>query len=189
VPVGGSGELFMREMLTNAGLSITDVTMVNVDPELVLSRLSDDLAAGYVWAPYDQEALRNGHRILYSSASAQTASLIPDLIVFRSAVLAERPDDARAFVNAWFEALDYRLAHPEECNEIIARITGLSIEDVAYSTSNKLYTKADNLKLFDKKDQANSIYNVAQVNLDFMILRGDVTISPNLDEILDSSYL
>jgi NitT/TauT family transport system substrate-binding protein len=179
-------EMFVRHMLTETGVSIKDVTLVDVPAEEVPTRLADDLDAGYVWAPYDRAAVEYGHKVLYSSSSF--GSLSPDVIVFRRDVLEDRPDDVRAFLNAWFEAVEYRLAHPEESNEIIAKATGQSVAGVALSGDVQIYRLQDNIALFDKNQQ-NTIYNAADLSVQFLIERGQVTIAPKIEDILDPSFL
>lgn len=186
VTMNSYNEMFVRQMLMETGVSIKDVTLVNVPPEEVPNRLSDDLDAGYVWAPYDAVAVKNGHRILFSSESF--ASLSPDVIVFRDEILKDRPEDVRAFLKAWFEAAEYRLAHPEECNQIIAAATNQTVEDVTLSGNVKIYGQQDNLALFDKAT-ANTIYHAADVNMQFLVDQGQVTIAPKIEEILDPSFL
>lgn len=186
VTMNSYNEMFVRQMLLETGVSVKDVTLVDVPPEDIPDRLSDDLDAGYVWAPYDDVAVKNGHKVLFSSESF--ASLSPDVIVFRDEILEERPEDVRAFLKAWFEAAEYRLAHPEECNLIIAEKTNQTIEDVALSGSVQIYVQQDNLALFDKA-AANTIYHIADVNMQFLVNQGQVTTAPKIDEILDPSFL
>lgn len=186
VTMNSYNEMFVRQMLMETGVSIKDVTLVDVPPEEIPNRLSDDLDAGYVWAPHDEAAVKNGHKILFSSSSF--ASLSPDVIVFRDEIIEERPGDVRAFLKAWFEAAEYRLAHPEECNQIIAEATNQTVEDVAPSGDVQIYVQQDNLALFDKA-ATNTIYHTAEVNLQFLVNQGQMTVVPKLEEILDPSFL
>jgi NitT/TauT family transport system substrate-binding protein len=187
--VGSYGELVVRNMLQEAGMTVKDVSLVNVDPELVPEQLvSGEISAGFVWDPWDQKAVAQGQKILYEQQP--NPPLFADLYVFRTTVINERPDDVRNFTRAWFAALEYRLAHPDECNEIIARITNQSVEDVASTGGITLYNLASNLDLFDKNSPSGySIYQSAQVNLDFLVMKGNITVPPDIDALLDPSYL
>jgi NitT/TauT family transport system substrate-binding protein len=188
VNIGSTGEMIVREMLSSASMSVSDVELVEVDPEMVVGRLSDDLAAGYVWAPYDTRAVQAGHKVLYSRGAIY--SLFPDVIVAREAFAKDRPEDVHAFLDAWFEALEYRLANPDESNQIIAEKTGQKVEDLVSSPELQLYNRADNLLLFDQSDQNDStIFYSAKVNLDFLVMRGNMTLRPDIHTILDPSFL
>jgi len=188
VILGSYGEMLVRQMLISAGMSLRDIQLVNMDPSEVISGMTNQsIAAGYVWAPLDQDAVRAGHKVLYT----QTAdTLAPDVIVFREDVVTERPDDIRAFLNAWFEAVEFRNNNPEEARQIIANATHKPVSSIPLTPDATLYTREDNLKFFSKdlSDQS-SIYDMAQSNLNFRISRGDVTIPPDLEDILDPSYL
>lgn len=189
VNIGTTGEMLVRDMLSSASMSVGDVELVDADPEVVVDRLSDkDLAAGYVYAPYDTRALTAGHRALYTLKSTQ--ALFPDVIVVREQLVKERPEDIRAFLAAWFEAVDYRLANPDECNQIIAEKTGLAMEELALDPDFQLFTLNDNLALFSQDAQNdNTIYYAAKTNLDFLVMRGNLTIRPDLQTVLDPSFL
>ena len=183
------GELVVRLMLKSAGLTARDVTLVNVDPELVPEKLaSGEIAAGFVWDPWDRIAIEAGNKVLFAQTS--DVPLFPDVIVFSDEVIQKRPDDVRAFLKAWFEALAYRQANPVECQEIIARITNQTVEDVAPTNKIILYDHADNLRLFDTNTPPEeSIYEMAKVNLQFMIDQGTISISPKIENILDPTFL
>lgn len=189
IPSGLSGEMVVRQMLQTAGLSPKDVTLITIEPEAMAGRLSaGDVSAGFVWKPWDQKALEAGQRVLFEIPSVPP--LFPNLIVFREDVIQDRPEDTRAFIQAWFEALEYRQAHPDEANAIIARLTNQKVEDLAGNNEVKLFSLADNQKMFDKANaSASSVYHSAKMNLDFSILRGDVTFPPDLNALFDSSYL
>jgi NitT/TauT family transport system substrate-binding protein len=188
VDIGTAGELFVREMLHDSGMSINDVTLVDVIPEEVPVRLSEDLDAGYVWAPYDQIALKAGGKILYSRGV--TGSLMPNVIVFRTDVIENRPEDVRAFLDAWFEALEYRLANPQESNQIIANVLEKTPGEVSPSGKVQFYTREDNELLFDTSSMPfSSIYYSAQVNLEFQVKSGSITRMVDLQTILNRSFL
>lgn len=189
VDLGSTGELLLREMLSSASMSVLDIELVDANPETVPQRLSeDDLAAGYVYAPYGARAVRQGNKTLYSAGAGHT--LFPNVVVFREAVLQERPQDVQAFIDAWFEAVEYRLANPNECDQIIANKTGKRLEDVALSSGVQLFTRAESLAMFDQDAQnPKTLYYSAKLNLDFLALRGSLNSKPDLQTVLDPSFL
>jgi NitT/TauT family transport system substrate-binding protein len=189
VPIDTYGELVVRRMLQSANMTVKDVTLINMDPEMVTDGLgSKKIDAGFVWEPWDRKALEAGNHSLYD-VTPETP-LFPDLIVFRQEVIDQRPEDVRMFVKAWFAALEYRKAHPDECNAIIARLTNQKIEDLTAETSVKLFTLRDNEQLFDKSNVTSAtVYSAAKVNLEYMISTGSITFAPDLEKIIDPSYL
>jgi NitT/TauT family transport system substrate-binding protein len=190
VPAGGSTyEIFIQEMLKSAGLSLSDVTVVNVDPEALPERLGVDVQAGYTWEPYVTQLVKDGNHALYSSDENH---LFPDVITLRADTAAERPEDVKAFLRAWFEALEYRRANPDESNAIISRVTGLPVEEITAGQKKiLLQTGADNLATFAQNPglDTSSIFYTAQTNLDYLISIGTASQPIDLNQVLDPSFL
>lgn len=188
VKIGSPYEIFVREMLHTAGLDTSDVVLVNLSAEEVPPAMPDKVQAGFVWEPYTTELLSKGYHILFSSA--QISSLYPDLITFRSTVVNERPADVRSFLKAWFEAVEYRVAYPDETREIVAEFLGVSPDEVQVDAQLHLMSQADNRMMFQKlpSDGSRSIYNTAQISADFLIGIGTLTRQPDLNTIFDPTF-
>ncbi len=187
VGVGSTRELIVQEMLKSASLTTDDVTLVSVDPEQVPDRLGKDIDAGYTWEPYTSQAEEKGNHIL-SSTSEYPLNPLPDLLVFRSAITQSRPNDVRAFIKAWFEAVDYREKNAAECNAIVAKALGSAVEKV--SGDPKLLTLADNQQFFADitGTDSKSIYYITYLNLDFLVKNNGVTTPPDVKVLLDPSF-
>ena len=112
--IGSFRELLVRQMLQAHGLSVNDVVLVNMGPEEVPDAIPDTIKAGQTWHPFAAQAIANDGHVIFSSS--ETPGLIPDVLVFRTSVIAQRPDDVRAVVDAWFEALEFWRSHPSEGN-------------------------------------------------------------------------
>jgi NitT/TauT family transport system substrate-binding protein len=190
VPAGSTYELFVREVLKNAGLSLKDVTLVNIDPETVAERMPTEIQASYVWEPYQTQLVEAGNHVLYTGD--QTRGLFPDVIALRADVAADRPEDVQALLRAWFEAVEYRRANPDESNAIIARVTGLPLEEITAGQENIfLQNAADNEATFAQNpgQDPSSIHYTTQVNLDYLINLGTASQPIDLNQLLDPSYL
>jgi NitT/TauT family transport system substrate-binding protein len=186
VQLGAYGEMFVRKMLDAYGLTNADVILVNIDPELSAVAIPDQVDAAHTYDPYTAEAVAQGNHILFTSA--ETPGLLPDVMFFRSQVVEDRPEDVRAFIAAWFEAVAYWQANPEECSQIIAQYTGLTPEEVT-TEGVKIFTLADNEKAFQKVNDTTSIYFTTGVHRDFLIQSGVLTRSPDLETFLTPSFL
>jgi NitT/TauT family transport system substrate-binding protein len=188
VKIGSPYEIFVREMLHTAGLDTSDVVLVNLSAEEIPPAMPDQVQAGFVWEPYTTELLSKGYHILFSSA--QISSLYPDLITFRSAVVKERPADVRAFLKAWFEAVEYRIAYPDETREIVAKFLGMSPDEIQADAQLHIMTQADNRMMFQRSpsDASRSIYETAQISADFLIGIGTLTRQPDLNTIFDPTF-
>ena len=103
----------------------------------------------------------------------------------------ERPNDIRAFIQAWNEAVEYRIDNPQEALEIISQATGMSEDELKIDEGETLYSIEDNLRFFEDPSgiDETSIYYIANFNLNYIIGLGDITRPPDLTTILDPSFL
>lgn len=186
-PLGTSYELFVIHMLESAGLTETDVQLVNMEPtEISDSLASNKIVAGYVWSP----DMAPGNHVIFQKSDAP--GLFPDVIVFRADVVNERPDDIRAFLKAWFEAVEYRQTHVEETRQIVSKYTGIPLDQIlGADTEVKIFNLTDNENLFQAESYGGmfSLPEAAKLNVDFQIHAGSVTKPVDLNILIDGSFL
>ena len=90
-----------------------------------------DIDVNYI--PFSRQSLqRQGAHVLKTSLSDRTweRGLISESISCNEVWLEENPELATELLRAWFEAVDWWKANPEEGNEIIARGLDWPVEDV-----------------------------------------------------------
>ncbi len=184
---GTFGELFVYEMLKQAGLRPSQVTLVNVNPENVPEALGRQIDAGHTWEPFTSQAVKQGHRVIFSSA--QTPGLIPDLLVLRTEVLRQRPEDVRAFLRAWLEAVEFIQRNPDQATASIARQSGMSLEEISFEGV-RLLTLEDNRRAFAQNPgvDTTSIYFTSNLYVEFLINNGTLEKRPDINRIFDTSF-
>jgi NitT/TauT family transport system substrate-binding protein len=184
--VGSQFELTVVKMLQSANMSAEDVTIVAMNPKDTLSALkSGQVQAADTWEPFLSDALSNGYKTLYPQ---EQLHLFPDLIVFRKSIVDERPEDVRAFLKAWFQAVEYRMQHQGETRDIAAKYLGVSAAEVLPDDNLRILTVEDNKLLFNIQE-ANSIYSITKITSDYLILIGAVAEEIDPLELLDPAYL
>lgn len=184
--IGSFRELLVRKMLQQHGLNVNDVTLVNMGPDEVPDALPDSIQAGQTWDPFSTRSLARGAHIIFTSA--ETPGLIPDVLLFRSSIVKQRPGDVRAVVDAWFEALRFWQENPAQGNAIIARATGRKPGSIS-TDGIKLLDREQNIQAFTDNNAAISLHQSGQVNVDFMLTTGVLNNTPDLEQFLDSSFL
>jgi NitT/TauT family transport system substrate-binding protein len=182
---GSFGELLVRQMLAANNLTLDEVTMVDIGPEAVPEAIPASIQAGFTFDIYVSPN-PDDHQVIFSSADAP--GLIVDVMIFRREVIEDRPEDVRAFIDAWFEAVDYWRANPDEGTSIIAKALDLPAEEISLDGL-RLLNRADNLRAFDSGPDTRSLFVSGQVNSDFLISTGGLTTAPNLDRLLMPSFL
>ncbi|MBC1297776.1 ABC transporter substrate-binding protein, partial [Nostoc sp. UCD122] len=184
--LGGFSEVFVTEMLKTANLTSDDVNLVKSEASEVPQRLKNNtIQAGHTWEPHLSEARKLGEHILFSSK--ETPGLILDMIVFRGEIIRDRPEDVRAFVRGWLQAVNYWKANVQEGNAIISKVLKIPSNTISLEGVN-LIDLGENQKLL-QSSSPNSIYKTAKIYTDFFIRSGNVTRIPELKTLFNSSFL
>lgn len=183
---GSYGEFFVREMLSQKGIAPSEVTFINVDPEGVPAAMPEHISLGHTYEPSTSQAVMEGYKIIFSSA--ETPGLIVDAIAFQRRAIEERPEDIQAFVDAWFEAIDYWRNNPKESNALIARATGQKPEDISLEGVN-LFDLSANRNAFKPGTDTTSVYFTARKALKFLVDSGLVAEPVDVNDVLDDSFL
>ncbi len=183
---GDFSELFIRKMLEMNNLGLDDVTSVITEAEKIPEALPDLVDAGHTWEPYTTEAVEAGNNIIFSSAD--TPGLIADILVFHAAVVEERPEDIRAFIAAWFEAVEFWETNPDEAAQMIAKHIDLEPTEVS-KEGVKMFNLEDNKIAFTKGNATTSLYVSMQEYIDFFVASGDLGKLPDLDQLLLPAFL
>lgn len=185
VAFGSYGEFFVREILKQSGLTPGDVQFVNVVPEDLPSALGKTVDAGHTYDPFSSQARSEGYQEIASTADVP--NLIYDVLACNTELLQERPEDVRALVAAWFEALTWWQANLQEGNAIVAQTTEQKPEDIS-TEGIKLFTLQDNQNAFDSNNPA-SLLVAAQKTVDYYTSISALNYAPDLSTLIDGSYL
>ncbi|MBY5283478.1 ABC transporter substrate-binding protein [Aphanizomenon flos-aquae CCAP 1446/1C] len=184
--LGGFSEVFVTEMLKTANLTSDDVNLVKLEASEIPQRLKNNtIQAGHTWQPHLSEAMKSGGHILFTSK--QTPYLILDMIVFRGEIIRDRPEDVRAFVRGWLQAVNYWKANIQEGNAIVSKV--LKIPSNTISLEGVNLTDLDENQKFFQSSNPNSIYKNAKIYADFFIRTGNVTRIPELKSLFNSDFL
>lgn len=167
---GGFGELFVQRMLAKYGVSPSEVTLLNVEAADIPKRLAaGELDFGHTWEPYATEAQQLGLHSVFSSS--QTPGLIIDGLIFDAEVTRQRAPEVRGIVKAWFRALDWWRAHPEEGDRRIEKRLHLPAGQ-ARPSGIRLLDLADNRAQMTAVGATAPLQTCLQDYIDFFAARG-----------------
>lgn len=179
-------EFIILTLLRRHGLARSDLTLLDVGPEIVLETMPDRIQGGYTWEPFLSKALQKGYKVLFTTAD--TPGMIPDVIAFQGNVVQQRAREVQAFVDAWFEAQEYWLAHRAEGDALIAKTLGFKPEEISLEGCHVL-TRQDNLEAFEKTAAPSSLFIVGASQIEFFISVGDASLAPDLEQVLEPSFV
>ncbi len=132
---GGLTQIFMGIWLEENGVKFDEVKYTNVImDDAVAAMVSGNVAAGEFWEPFGGKVLSSlpGTKVVATSKDPyyQKTALLGDGMYMSGSFLKEKPEVAALTMKAYFEAVKYWKAHPEEANAIIAKHLKFSVEDV-----------------------------------------------------------
>lgn len=156
---GGLTQIFMGEWLEANGVSIDEVQFTNlIMDDAVGALVGGDVSAAEFWEPFGSQALEAlpGSTVAASSEEPgwiETA-LLGDAMYMSDAFLEQKPEIAAKAMEAYFDAVDFWKANPEEANEIIAQGLNFPVSDVekVLGTTGEIYKGG--IWIFDRTQAA-----------------------------------
>ena len=144
VEVGGVSHFFLSKLLSQNGLSESDVTIVNMTAaDAGAAFVAKAIPVVVTWEPYGTQGIKSGGKLLLSSKD--TPGAIVDVLGVGNEVLKARPDDVRKLIKSWFDALAYVGAHQDEAFAIMAKASGVSTAEFAEMWKGvRIFPAADN---------------------------------------------
>jgi NitT/TauT family transport system substrate-binding protein len=182
------GDYWVRQLLKDNQILLSDVQLVNVSVETMPAAFLKSLDATHSYEPYTTEALKNGGHVLLTSADTSKWQ-IPSVFVFSEEMVTNHPDDVSGFVAAFFEAVDWMYAHSDE--EIFTVISSQLDVPMEYLWLGGDYvlTLTDNKMLMEPGNDFNSLYYTTEMYIDFLAETGVLNSAPNVDNLIDASFL
>lgn len=174
---------FFLTVLDKYGLEESDISIQEMGSgDAGAAFVAGKLDAAVTWEPWLTNATqRDGGHILVSSK--EFPNTIVDVVTLREDFIKKNPDAVTGLTKAWFDAIDFYRANPEESNEIMAKALGLEIQDIADMASGvSFFGREENKTFFDQKSE-NSIYELAKRASSFWKEKGII------DEDIDANKL
>jgi len=128
---GSVSQFFINALLMRAGLSQSDIKMVNMTAtDAGVAFVANRVDAAVTWEPHLSQGAATEHgKILVNSA--QTPGLIVDVVAVRAETAEEHAEELKGFVRAWQRALDYLAENPDDGYRIMSEGVGGWLEDPA----------------------------------------------------------
>jgi NitT/TauT family transport system substrate-binding protein len=146
---GTGSEVYTAALLKAAGLSATDVTLVNLRPQEMLPALSaGSIDAFNTWEPN----VANAKKALGAAvAELDTRGIYSETfnIVVMQSTLSSNPVLIDKFLAAMIEAETWMKAHPKEAMAIVAKVVGLKEDDLSPIWKDYVYHVAIGPKQID----------------------------------------
>ncbi len=160
VEVGALGLFLLSRALENVGLTLDDISLVNINQsEIVNLMLSGQIDAAVTYSPYTISLARHqSFDTLFSSA--EIPKEVVDVISVSNEVLEVYPDFAPKLQKVWQRALTYYEQHPEESMNIMAQRQRVHVDEFSSSLEGiQMLSIDEQLRLLSS---SNEVLNTAK---------------------------
>jgi NitT/TauT family transport system substrate-binding protein len=132
---GGLTQIFMALWLEKNGVQFDEVDYVNVImDDAVAAMVSGKVAGAEFWEPFGGTVLEalKGSKVMATSADEEWLSLglLGDGMYMSDDFINNKPEEAQLAMKAYWDAVDWWRANPEEGNQIIADAIHFEVKDV-----------------------------------------------------------
>jgi len=189
--LGTVDHFLMLKALEANGLKEGDVQFTNIAvqdcPAAMLSKRVD---AAVVWQPSLDKILKDvkGSKMLYSSKDLPGS--IPDLLVMKSDIVAQRPQDVQKIVDAWYDAIDWWKKNPDAAVAILAKRTDTPIADYqAFVKGTRIFSAPESLAAMQKSSALTSLYTSGQSNAEFLVKADQVKKVPDYASAIEPKFV
>lgn len=159
VPQGTSGEMMLQAALAQAGLTEADVTVLNMDPDTVVSAFSaGQIDAAGIWYPYITEIKKHVSdiKILLSDGDLYPQQVFPSSYIAGNDTIKANPELVTRYLEVIQDYLDWRIAHPADDITITAKFLNAPVVDAQIDAK---YAKFLSTADTDKFVQNGSIFS------------------------------
>ena len=143
-PFGSTTHYALLTALTDAGLDLGKVDVIDLEPDDIVAAWSrDDIDAAYVWNPSLGKLVDDGGTLLLSSAElAEQGTLTGDLAVVRTEFAEQYPDVVSGWLEQENRAVKLIKSDPEGAAAIVAKELQLPPADAAEQMEGLIFLDA-----------------------------------------------
>ncbi|WP_026573298.1 ABC transporter substrate-binding protein [Bacillus sp. UNC438CL73TsuS30] len=187
---GGASFFWFLYLLKQEGIDFKDVDAQNMTAgDAGAAFVANKVDAAVTWEPWLTKAKHtNFGSVLMTSAASP--GVITSTIAMRKDFTKENPTAVKALVKSWFEAVEYYKTNKEDALKIMGKAMGQSPKELEESLQGvQFYDEAGNKKYFGTKDHPGPLHELSKLGADFWKQQKLIDNEPNIDEIIDYSFV
>jgi taurine transport system substrate-binding protein len=127
-PFGSTSHFRLLGFLKTNGLSLSDVTVLDLPPEQIVAAWArKDIDGAYVWSPAKAKLLADGGEVYKTyDVLDEKGYVIADLIIARDGFAQPHPEAVVGLLKAYGRALDLYTSNPTEASAVVGTAAGVS---------------------------------------------------------------
>ena len=180
---------FFLTVLEKYGVDESDVNIQEMSAgDAGAAFVAGKLDAAVSWEPWLSNASeREGGHVLVSSKDFPNT--IVDVVTLREDFVKKNPDIVTGLTKAWFDAIDFYRANPDEGNKIMAAALGLDEQEIADMASGVSFFGREENKAFFDRNNADSIYELANRASGFWKEKGIIDNDIDADKLITDKFV
>lgn len=193
VEKGGVSHFFLLQVMTEAGLKESDVSLVNLDPSAAAAAYQAgkvDVAVTYAPFLFTSNQAQSDGRIIYDSSKLSTPTAIADLLIFDTKFIGQNPQAIEAFIKGNVKALEFFNSNRQEGLEIASKQLGLKPAELDEQLKGvRLMDLPSNVKMLS--DPASNLYMLKPLTamVDFLKGQGQINKTPDVSGVLEPKFV
>jgi taurine transport system substrate-binding protein len=196
LPFNTSVHFALLAAMKNAGLSRSDVTMINIKPDSILATWQrKDIDAAYIWHPILGDLVADNGRILLKTGDlAASGTLVFDGIVVRNEFKQKYPELVLAYLKEYDRLCNIYANQPQEVVKVLSPYLSMTPEktmdyiNTFHSISPKELATDKWMGMPGAKD--TGVLRTLQAQADFLKSADQLpNIPPSFEPYVDSSFL
>ena len=190
---GSVSQFFLNALLKDAGMTQADIEPVNMAAtDAGVAFAAKQVDAAVTWEPALSQGAKAPHGKLLLS-SADKPGLITDVVAATTDTIANKKDDIKGFVRAWYKALAFIKSNPDEANKIMAQGVGGWLNDPAVFAETlagiEYLDKDKNTAFFGTPEAPGQINKTVQTALDVWKSFGRIQVDVKPADMIDFGFI
>jgi NitT/TauT family transport system substrate-binding protein len=189
VKVGATSYVFLLSVLKDAGMSIDDIQVVDMNPgEAGTAFVAGQLDAAVTWEPFLSKATqREGGHVVVSSADAP--GLIVDSLTIRRDWVEAHPEAVTGLIAGYYDAYNFWKSSPDEALPIMADSQGLTVSEFQETLPGiKYYSPQEVADFMNAPPEETGIQKLTAYINDFWVEQGVIPTQIDAAASIDGSF-
>ena len=189
--LGTVDHFLMLKALDANGMTEKDVQFTNIKvQDCPAAMIAKRIDAAVVWEPSISKILKDvkGSKKIFSSKDVPGS--IPDLLVIKSEIADERPEDVQKIVNAWYKAIDWWQKNPDEAEKIMAARTDTPVADYKdFVKGTRIFSAPQSAEAMQKSDKLTSLYTSGESVAKFLVQVDQIPKVPDYAAAIEPKFV
>jgi NitT/TauT family transport system substrate-binding protein len=191
VSQGSTGEFFLAYLLAKEGLSLKDVTEVNMTSDQAGGAFAaGSVTAAVTWEPWLTNAVKKNTKGHVLASTKEYPTILVDTLGFRNDLIEKNKPMVTAFVQSLADASKFMSTDQAKANEIIAKSAKIKPEELSGLLATcKIFDLEGNKTYFGTSSAHGDIYNVFDQASKFWEQSGKVSKGVDAGSAVSAEFL